>query len=75
MMLSYQGWRQVSLWPREEQDTTFHPSLADTVTSGWLETGDELSREKQAADAQTISRPNLVVVIIDDLDKQSMERR
>jgi hypothetical protein len=44
------------------------------VTLGLLGTDDELFREKQAADAQTVSRPNLVVVMI-DLDKQSMERR
>jgi hypothetical protein len=74
-MLSYQGRRRVSLPPREEQDTTFHPSLAATVNSGLLGTGDELFREKPAADAQTISCPIFVVPMIDDLDKQSMERR
>ena len=48
--------------------------LAATVTLGWLGTGDELFRENQGADAQTFSRPNVMVVMIDDLDKQSIER-
>jgi hypothetical protein len=39
-----------------------------------LGTGDELFRVKQGDEAQIVSRPNLVVVMIDDLDKQSMER-
>jgi hypothetical protein len=40
-----------------------------------LGTGDELFRVKQGAEAQIVSRPNFVVAMIDDLDKQSMERR
>jgi hypothetical protein len=40
-----------------------------------LVTGDVLFKERQGAEAQIVSRPNLVVVMIDNLDKQSMERR
>jgi hypothetical protein len=40
-----------------------------------LGTGDVLFKEKQGAHAQIVSRPNLVVVMIDNLDKQSIERR
>ena len=39
-----------------------------------LGTGDELFRVKQGAEAQIVCGPNLVVVVIHDLDKQSMER-
>jgi hypothetical protein len=49
--------------------------LAATVTLGLLGTVDELFREKQGADVQTINRLKFVVVIIGDLDKQSMEGR
>jgi hypothetical protein len=40
-----------------------------------LRTGDVHFKEKQGAHAQIVSRPNLVVVTIDNLDKQSIERR
>jgi hypothetical protein len=40
-----------------------------------LGTGDELFRVEQGDKAQIVSRPNLVVVTIDNLDKQSIERR
>jgi hypothetical protein len=40
-----------------------------------LGTGDVLFKQKQGAHAQIVSRPNLVVVMIDNLDKQSIERR
>ena len=33
-----------------------------------------LFKQKQGAHAQIVSRPNLVVVMIDNLDKQSIER-
>ena len=46
-----------------------------TVSLGLLVTGDELFRGKLGADTQTVSRPNLAVVMIDELAKQSMKRR
>jgi hypothetical protein len=39
-----------------------------------LEEAISFFEEKEGADAQTVSRPNLVVAMI-DLDKQRMERR
>jgi hypothetical protein len=66
----------VSLSLREEQDTRFHPLLAAYGHLGVaLGTGDVLFKQKQGAHAQIVSRPNLVVVMIDNLDKQSIERR
>jgi hypothetical protein len=38
-----------------------------------LGTGDEHFREKQGAEAQIVSRHNVLAVRIDELDKQSME--
>jgi hypothetical protein len=38
-------------------------------------TGDVLFRKNQGAEANIVSRPNGMVVLIDDLDKQSIARR
>ena len=46
-----------------------------TVSLGLLGTGDELFAVKRRAEAQIVTRPNLAVVMIDELDKQSMKRR
>ena len=40
---------------------------------GLVVLGDGLLTENQRADAQTISRPNFVFVMTDDLDEHSME--
>jgi hypothetical protein len=45
---------------------------AATVNLGLLGRGAELVREEPGADAQTISCPELVVVVIDNLEKQSI---
>ena len=39
-----------------------------------LLSGDGLFREKQGAEAQTTSRPNIVFVMTDDLDELAMEQ-
>jgi N-acetylglucosamine-6-sulfatase len=39
-----------------------------------LLSGDTLLKEKQGAEAQTTSRPNIVFVMTDDLDERSMEQ-
>jgi N-acetylglucosamine-6-sulfatase len=49
-------------------------AMASVVLLGTLGTDDGLLREDQLADAQTTSRPNFVVVMTDDLNKQNMEQ-
>jgi N-acetylglucosamine-6-sulfatase len=48
--------------------------MASVGLLGTLGTGDGLQREDHRADAQTVSRPNFVFVIADDLDERSMEQ-
>src|ERR671920_830588 len=48
-------------------------AMASVGLLGTLETGDGLLGEKQGADAQSDSRPNIVFVMTDDLDERSME--
>ena len=49
-------------------------AMASVVLLGTLGTDDRHFRESQRADAQTVSRPNIVFVMADDLDERSMEQ-
>ena len=49
-------------------------AMASVVLLGTLGSDDGLFRENQGADAQTVSRPNFVFVMADDLDERSMEQ-
>ena len=48
--------------------------MASVGLLGALATGEGLLREKQGAEAQSVERPNFVVVMTDDLDERSMEQ-